>query len=153
MCNCLTIAVATKALQYRLQQKELLHGSENEQDSYSLTTPQSTASKSPHHDHNCSHSVAAKQRKTLGDVTTLNITRIHTGGGEVEAYNVVPAICEMGLDIRISPLVSPDEMSAAIQTWCEEAESAVTGLPPSGGVKWEYFVNKVPMHCLCFRGT
>jgi len=76
-------------------------------------------------------------------MTSLNITRIHTGGGAVEAYNVVPAICELGLDIRISPLTPPEEMKAALQQWCEEAEAAVTGLPPAGGVTWEYHINQV----------
>jgi acetylornithine deacetylase/succinyl-diaminopimelate desuccinylase-like protein len=126
--------VATKALKFRLEQKEILHGS-NEENGNSL-----------HHDHNCSHSVAAKKRRTLGDVTTLNITRLHTGGGGVEAYNVVPAICEMALDIRISPHVPPSEMRDALQQWCDEAEAAVTGLPATGGVTWEYHINKVRFH-------
>jgi len=133
------MAVATKALNFRLQQYELLHGCGDQSNSSSSTS---------HHDHNCSHSVAAKKRSTLGDVTTLNITRLHTGGGEVEAYNVVPAVCEMALDIRISPLVPPDEMRAALQQWCEEAEAAVTGLPAAGGVTWEYHVNKGQQHAV-----
>ena len=124
-----SLAVATKALEFRLQQRELLHGSDD--------------NIGQHQEHNCSHSVSAKKRQTLGDVTSLNITRIHTGGGEVEAFNVVPAICEMGIDIRISPRISPSEIKEAIQKWCDEAESAVTGLPPSGGVTWEYHINKV----------
>lgn len=113
-----------------MQQKQLLHSSDD-------------VATAAHDDHNCSHSVAAKKRLTLGDVTTLNITRLHTGGGEAEAYNVVPAVCEMAMDIRISPRVAPEEMRAVLQHWCEEAEAAATGLPASGGVSWKYHINQV----------
>ena len=56
------IKFSQKALRYREEQKEMLHG---------CGRPGG-----------CGHAVAAKKKKVLGDVTTLNITAIKAGVGE-----------------------------------------------------------------------
>ena len=50
-----------------------------------------------------------KKKKSLGDVTTLNVTYIHAGievGGK-PVLNVVPGTAEACFDIRISPHTPP----------------------------------------------
>mmetsp|Transcript_25483 Transcript_25483/g.37601 ORF Transcript_25483/g.37601 Transcript_25483/m.37601 type:complete len:439 (+) Transcript_25483:44-1360(+) len=116
------MGVANRALEFRRKQKELLHGS------------------CPHS--GCSHSVA--QSKTLGDVTSLNITKLHTNSdGSAEAFNVVPSTVQAGMDIRISPHVDPGDMALEIDRWCKEAEEAVPG---GKGIKWEFDVNRGQQH-------
>jgi aminoacylase len=83
----------------------------------------------------CSHSVAA----FLGDVTSLNMTKIHSNSdGSTEAFNVIPAVVQAGFDIRLSPHVDPSDMLHEIDTWCREAQEAVTGVPDGGGIQWEF---------------
>jgi aminoacylase len=89
------VGVATRALAFRAQQREALHGS---------TTLAKHAG--------CSHAVAGRNRKsartnnTLGDVTTLNITKLQAGitSGGKDVLNVVPPSAELCMDIRISPV-------------------------------------------------
>ena len=120
------IGVTTRALEFRKKQKELLHDG--------------------CHNSGCSHSVAAA-RKTLGDVTSLNITKFHTNSdGSKEAFNVIPSVVQACMDIRISPHVEPSDMASEIDSWCREAEEAVSGVPASGGVKWEFDVNRSQQH-------
>lgn len=137
------IGVSNKALAFRQEQKELLHGSGD-------------------HDHsNCAHAVAAKRQKllselrksgkmTLGDVTSLNITSLQAGlkSGDTYAYNVVPSVAKCSFDIRISPHVEPKEIGDMIDTWCQECSAA-----PAEGyeVKWKSLLQMGPMndkHCL-----
>jgi len=68
---------------------------------------------------NCAHAVA---RKTLGDVTSLNITTLQAGvrSGDTYAYNCVPPTAECSLDIRISPHVEPCEIGNMLDLWCQE---------------------------------
>lgn len=88
------LQVTQKALLFRQDQKKILHGNteydvppstESEPSSSSATNAMTTGckrSRSTPQEHlhtNCSHSVAFKKRKTLGDVTTLNITQLHAG--------------------------------------------------------------------------
>ena len=46
---------------------------------------------------NCSHGIAYKKRRTLGDVTTLNITQLHAGNVYIHVlyavYNVYMHVC------------------------------------------------------------
>ena len=117
----LILSVVNKAMAFRQQQRKELHGVSE-------------------HPAGCSHSVAAK---TLGDVTTLNLSMIRSGNRgdlpESTAYNVLPVRMEAAFDIRISPFMSPQEMSALLDQWCAEAMEEVEGcLPETGGVHWEY---------------
>lgn len=75
---------------------------------------------------NCTHAVAAKKKRTLGDVTTLNITTLQAGVavGDTYAYNVVPSLATCTLDIRISPQMEPTEMVALLDSWCQECSKA-----------------------------
>lgn len=68
---------------------------------------------------NCAHAVA---RKSLGDVTSLNITTLQAGVsvGDTFAYNCVPPLAKCSLDIRISPHVQPKEIGDLLDTWCRE---------------------------------
>ena len=77
----------------------------------------------PDHE-NCAHAVAAK--KTLGDVTSLNITTLHAGVqvGNTFAYNCVPPVATCSLDIRISPNVPPSEISDMLDLWCHECSKS-----------------------------
>jgi aminoacylase len=78
------------------------------------------------HDENCTHAVVAAKKKTLGDVTTLNITTLQAGVavGDTYAYNVVPSSAKCTLDIRISPHMEPQEMKDMLDTWCQECSKA-----------------------------
>lgn len=95
------VALANKALEFREGQRLLL-------------------GMSPHV--NCAHAVAAK---TLGDVTSLNITTLQAGVrvGGTYAYNCVPPTAKCSLDIRISPHVTPSDISAMLDQWCMECSS------------------------------
>lgn len=81
-----------------------------------------------------------------GDVTSLNMTMIRSGDRqdlpEEAAYNVIPVRMEAGFDVRISPYMSPQDMAVRLDGWCREAESEVAGIPPGGGVTWEYHLGR-----------
>jgi aminoacylase len=101
------VALANKALEFRQgQRRELMGG-----DEYAAQ-----------HE-NCSHAVA---RKTLGDVTSLNITTLQAGVpvGNTFAYNCVPPVAKCTLDIRISPHVAPAKIGAMLDQWCRECSSS-----------------------------
>ncbi|KAL7561049.1 hypothetical protein ACA910_011885 [Epithemia clementina (nom. ined.)] len=68
---------------------------------------------------NCAHAVA---KKTLGDVTSLNITKLEAGVrvGDKFALNCVPPTARMSFDIRISPHQKPPEIGAMLDKWCKE---------------------------------
>lgn len=114
------MGISQKALAFRQQQKDILHGVGSHA--------------------GCNHGVAKK--KALGDVTSLNITMLRAGTqvGGVDAMNVVPAHAEAGFDIRISPYMDPSAMKATLDLWCEEVTASTANLPKGGGVKWEYIV-------------
>jgi aminoacylase len=98
------IGYSNKVLQYRQQQKDILHNGNSAHES-------------------CSHAVAAK--KTLGDVTSMNITALRAGiqaAGE-DVLNVIPGYAEAGIDIRISPHVDPATVSDMLDIWCEEVST------------------------------
>lgn len=88
------IGVANKALAFRQEQKDLLHGVGDESNGVHGSDVVA-----------CSHVVAAKKKKSLGDVTTLNLTRLEAGisAGGKYVYNVVPPTAECSFDIRVSP--------------------------------------------------
>lgn len=108
--------MANRAQQFREIQRNLLHGKCS-------------------HSNGCSHAVA---RKTLGDVTTVNLTVLKSAGCDSGAYNVIPTTMEAGFDIRISPHTTTEDISNEITRWCQEAQNDVTGVPLSGGIKWEF---------------
>lgn len=95
------LELSQKALKFRKGQRDLLDMKECE---------------------NCTHAVVAKKKRTLGDVTSLNITTLQAGVavGDTYAYNVVPSIATCSLDIRISPLMNPQDMSDMLDVWCQE---------------------------------
>ena len=74
------------------------------------------------HCENCTHAVVAKKKKSLGDVTSLNITTLQAGVqvGNTYAYNVVPSIATCSFDIRISPKMPPQEIKDMLDVWCQE---------------------------------
>ena len=85
------------------------------------------------HDENCTHAVVAKaqhqqsgEKKTLGDVTSLNITTLQAGMavGDTFAFNVVPSLAKCTLDIRISPHMKPQDMKDTLDRWCQECSKA-----------------------------
>jgi aminoacylase len=84
---------------------------------------------------NCAHAVAAAKKNTLGDVTSLNITTLQAGVtvGDTFAYNCVPPTAKCSLDIRISPLVPPSQISDMLDMWCRECSQE-----PHGTLTWEY---------------
>ena len=113
------LGVANKALTFRQEQKDILHGTG--------------------HHAGCSHSIAAK--KVLGDITTLNITKLYAGvkSGDKDVYNVVPALAEAAFDIRIAPHTPPSDIANVLDGWCKEVTSTVKGLPDTkeAGLHWE----------------
>jgi len=124
------VNVSNRALAFRKEQRDALHGNDNR-----IPTDHS----------NCSHAIAAKRQKllselkksgkiSLGDVTSLNITTLQAGVrvGDTYAYNCVPPTAKCSLDIRISPHVDPKEIGDMITSWCRECS-----IRPKGEVKWE----------------
>ena len=98
--------IINNALEFRELQRTLLHGGK---------------CNSEHN--NCSHSVAIK--RTLGDVTTLNVTYIHAGieiGGK-PVLNVIPNKAEACFDIRISPHTPPQDISDILDKWCNNEKN------------------------------
>lgn len=123
------VGVANKALQFRQEQKDILFG------------------KNSHA--GCAHSVMASKQKTLGDVTSLNVTLLRAGvsAGGKDVYNVVPPAAELAMDIRISPSVPPQDIANTLNMWCQEVSHSATNLPSHGGCSWELvcgsrYVNK-----------
>jgi aminoacylase len=114
------IELSNKALAFRQGQKDALGMKEHE---------------------NCTHAVVAKnlqkKTKTLGDVTSLNITSLQAGvyAGNHLAYNCVPPSAQCSLDIRISPHVSPPEIGAMLDQWCQECSKDPTN---GSKVTWSY---------------
>jgi aminoacylase len=108
------IELSKKALAFRTGQRNLLHMK---------------------HDENCTHAVVGKHQqqqqqhkknKTLGDVTSLNITTLQAGVavGDTFAFNVVPSSAKCTLDIRISPHMEPQDMKDILDRWCQECSMA-----------------------------
>lgn len=124
------IGFSQKALDFRRQQKEQLHGG----------PPQS------HNHAGCSHSVARK--KTLGDVTSLNLTVLRAGvqAGGIDAVNVVPTRAEAILDIRIPPHVPPSCITATLDGWCREVAAATPGASSSVGLSWSLMNDPLRVH-------
>ncbi|KAL3771087.1 hypothetical protein ACHAWU_006464 [Discostella pseudostelligera] len=131
------IGVSNRALAFRKEQRDLLHGD---------------AQLADHS--NCAHAVAAKRHKmlnekrkngkvTLGDVTSLNITTLEAGVKveDTYAYNCVPPMARCSLDIRISPHVEPKEISDMMDTWCRECSSSVE---EGYEVKWKSMLDMGP---------
>jgi aminoacylase len=135
------VGVSNRALAFRREQRDLLHG----------TGPSHDADHS-----NCAHAVAAKRQRmmfdlrkggqmTLGDVTSLNITTLEAGirVGDTFAYNCVPPMARCTFDIRISPHVEPREIGEMIDDWCRECSAS----PDEGyQVVWKS-VGLGPMDC------
>lgn len=132
------IGVSNRALEFRKEQRELLHGSGDIADHS-----------------NCAHAVMAKRQKllsklrksgkmTLGDVTSLNITTLEAGVkvGDTFAYNCVPPVAKMSFDIRISPHVEPKEIGDMIDMWCQECSSSTD---EGYDVKWKSLHGMGPM--------
>ena len=110
------IELANKALAFRQGQRNLLFDSQHE---------------------NCAHAVAAKKKKTLGDVTSLNITTLQAGVqvADTYAYNCVPPVAKCSLDIRISPHVPPKQISDMLDVWCRECSKDPTN---GASLRWSY---------------
>ncbi|KAL7534123.1 hypothetical protein ACHAXR_009365 [Thalassiosira sp. AJA248-18] len=133
------IGVANRALAFRSEQRDLLHGSGDVADHS-----------------NCAHAVAAKRQKmlselrkngkmTLGDVTSLNVTTLEAGvkSGNTFAANCVPPVAKCSFDIRISPHVEPREIGDMIDVWCQECSAS----PEEGyNVKWKSLHGMGPMN-------
>ena len=59
----------------------------------------------------------ADQTLRLGDVTSLNLTRL---GGEYQ-HNVIPSEFHASFDIRVTPADSKDEVKSTVQSWLNDA--------------------------------
>lgn len=125
------ISFSNKALKYRQEQKDILHGKCS-------------------HTGGCSHSVATKNALTLGDVTTLNLTVLRAGikAGDKDVLNVVPSDAECSFDIRISPHDDPSQIKNMIDGWCQEINTNTPGTPTGGGLTWNYLVKPMTQHCI-----
>jgi aminoacylase len=113
------IKISQRALDFRKEQKDLLHGSGSHA--------------------GCSHAVAAAKKKTLGDVTSLNITTMQAGvdaGNGSLAKNVIPPVAKATFDIRISPHMNPDEMKDKLDGWCQEC--SLEDEENVGGITWGF---------------
>lgn len=119
------IDLCNKALAFRNNQRDLLHGYQCSSDS-----------------RNCSHAVAAANRRqknkmkqaTLGDVTSLNITSLQAGVKVADTFvhNVVPPTASCSMDIRISPKTHPSEIRTMLDEWCRECSTS------EGDLSWGF---------------
>lgn len=113
------VNISRKALEFRKDQKDLLHG------------------EGAHA--GCSHAVAGKRlaaRKTMGDVTSLNITTMKAGvdaGNGVMCKNIIPPVATATFDIRISPHMPPNFMRALLDGWCQECAA------DGGELGWDFY--------------
>jgi len=71
---------------------------------------------------NCIH-------KTLGDVTTVNLTMLKSGvtfdGGNTYALNVIPTRAEAGFDVRVSPHFPMKEWDDLLAKWTADEQLSV----------------------------
>jgi aminoacylase len=97
-CVCLWHCFCFPSLKFRAEQEKILLEAESK---------------------SCSHA-----RKTLGDVTTVNLTFLQGGvtqdGGKTFAINVIPQEARAGFDIRIPPHVSLAEFQKQLNEWTSE---------------------------------
>lgn len=123
------LCVCQKALKFRKEQKDILHGVGTHA--------------------GCSHSVATK-KKQLGDVTSLNITVLRAGvqSGGSDAVNVVPPSAEAKFDIRVAPSMPTADVAATLDSWCQEVNAETVGLPTGGGVSWKLVGNPLRDHAV-----
>ena len=124
------LAVTSKAMEFRKEQKDILHGVNQHA--------------------GCSHAVAVKKKATLGDVTSMNITMLRSGvqaNGE-DIVNVIPPTAEAGFDIRISPNMETSEMLSKLDLWCEEVTRNTPGLnkKEGHGVSWSFVRDPLYSH-------
>eukprot|EP00494_Astrolonche_serrata_P030438 UN30705 len=72
-----------------------------------------------HGKHNCA-------KKTLGDVTSVNLTMLKAGvtpdGGKTYAYNVIPTEAEAGFDVRLSPFTEMSEFEKILNKWTKDSQ-------------------------------
>nr|CCA15834.1 aminoacylase1 putative [Albugo laibachii Nc14] len=82
-----------------------------------------------HVDDGCKH--GDMKKKTLGDVTTINLTHLKSGvsvdGGKTYALNVIPTEAIAGFDVRISPKMDILSLHAMLDEWCADE-----------GLSWEF---------------
>jgi aminoacylase len=126
------ITIVNKALGYRKEQLAILHGLEN------------------HEHHGCSHAVAKKKEKTIGDVTSINVTMLRAGiqNAGKDVINVIPPMAEAGFDIRISPHMLPSTIADTFNEWCHEINTTTKGLnkKEQQGISWEFFYPPLQHH-------
>ncbi|XP_075039907.1 aminoacylase-1-like isoform X1 [Mixophyes fleayi] len=67
----------------------------------------------------------SNQSLTLGDVTTVNLTKVNGG----VSCNVIPTEMSASFDLRIPPTVNLKEFESQLESWCRAAGDQVT---------WEY---------------
>lgn len=122
------IGVVNKALTFRKEQQDLLHGIGNHA--------------------GCSHAIAKKKEPTLGDVTSINVTMLKAGvqAGGKDIINVIPPSAEAGFDVRISPHTDPQFIADTFSNWCHEVQSSTSGLSSNQGVSWEFFYEPLKSH-------
>lgn len=106
------LALCQKALEFRSGQRDLLGLDDHS---------------------NCAHAVAAS--KTLGDVTSLNVTTLRAGVqvGQTFAFNCVPPTAQCSLDIRITPHTDPKSIGRMLDQWCQECTT-----DPAHPMRWSY---------------
>ena len=117
------VHVVNQALAYREAQRLLLHGG------------------CAHA--GCDHSVAAanaSKKRGLGDVTSLNVTRLQAGimSGGQPVLNVIPSQAEACFDIRISPHTPPSDIADEITRWCAHENDTLKNSTQSAKVTWEW---------------
>jgi len=78
--------------------------------------------------------LAADPSLRLGDVTTVNLTRL-AGGVQ---HNVVPAELSAGFDVRLAPSVDHVEFEAMLNSWLAEAAAATGGTSADGSLRLEF---------------
>lgn len=114
------VGVVNKALEFRKDQRDLLYGAGKHA--------------------GCAHAVA----KSLGDVTSLNVTMLRSGvqSNGVDVLNVIPPLAEAAMDIRISPHVAPAQIGDMISSWCQDCRL------DGGAVRWRFAEEAASQHAV-----
>lgn len=147
------LKISEKALSYRLEQKKLLDNSNLDDDivDSAITTTTTTATASVVGTDVCNHCAYATRKKLkLGDVTTINLTSLHSGvtAGGKDVLNVIPPTAEASFDIRISPHTQPITIKNMFDSWCHEISTPATTTTsaPTTDMTWSFVVPALQEH-------
>ena len=160
------VALANKALAFRQEQQRILHGALHESAacSHAVVAKKELAAAEEEEEEDKDHGTAApvctssseatpdrgsaRPKVQLGDVTSINLTHLRAGveAGGRPVVNVIPSEAQAVFDIRISPLMEPEDVRALLDGWVKQVVESTPGLPADGGMQWQFINPGAPKH-------